>query len=62
MNLYWGVEPIHVEASELDAADALSRRLVRELDLADPGEYVLRVAGFSHEPEKNVPRISVLTV
>ena len=62
MNLYWGVEPIHVEEIELDAADALSRRLVRELDLAAPGEYILRVAGFSHDPEKNVPRISVLTV
>ncbi len=62
MNLYWGVEPILVEASELDAADALARRLVLELDLASHGDYVLRVAGFSSDKEKNVPRISVLTV
>jgi len=62
MNLYWGVEPLHIEAKDLDAANALARKLAIDLDLATEGEYLLRVSGFSHDKELNVPRISVLTV
>jgi pyruvate kinase len=62
MNLYWGVEPLLIEAKNLDAANALARKLAVELDLAQEGDFLLRVSGFSADKEKNVPRISVLTV
>ncbi|MFA6958968.1 MAG: pyruvate kinase [Thermoanaerobaculia bacterium] len=61
MNLYWGVEPLHLEVTNLDAANALARKLAIDLDLAAEGDYLLRVSGFSADKEKNVPRISVMT-
>ncbi|MGK2858737.1 MAG: pyruvate kinase [Thermoanaerobaculia bacterium] len=62
MNLYWGVEPILVEAADFDSARPLARRLALELDLGAPGDHILGVAGFSADPEKNVPKISVMAV
>ncbi|MBI2212259.1 MAG: pyruvate kinase [Acidobacteria bacterium] len=62
MNLYWGVEPMHVDVADLDSANSLARKLALEHDLASEGDFLLRVSGFSHEKESNVPKISVLTV
>lgn len=62
MNLYWGVEPILVETAELDTARPLARRLALSLDLGTHGDHILGVSGFNADPEKNVPKISVMTV
>ncbi len=62
LNLLWGVIPVHVTTGDLDDPHALARRLVRELELADEGDYVLRVSGFHPEPDRSVPTISVFVV
>lgn len=62
MNLYWGVIPVVVEERDLDDPHTLARRLVREHELADEGQYVLRVSGFHADRDKSTPTISVLTV
>jgi len=42
--------------------NTLARTLAVELDLATEGDYLLGVSGFSADKEKNIPRISVMTV
>jgi len=62
MNLMWGVIPVLVNEQELNDPVSLSRRLVSERNLAASGDYVLLVMGFSGDPEKNTPSITLLTV
>jgi pyruvate kinase len=62
MNLMWGVIPVLVNEQELNDPISLSRRLVSERNLAASGDYVLLVRGFSGDPEKNTPSITLLTV
>ena len=62
MNLMWGVIPILVDVSALQDSVALSREVVRKLELAAPGDYVLLVRGFSGDPAKNTPSITLLSV
>ena len=64
MNLLWGLVPIQVTEADLEQPNVLARRLVRDLDLASAGQYVLGVEGFGTAAGENtpLPRISVITV
>jgi len=62
MNLMWGVIPVLVDEMQLKDPVDLSRRLVQELSLGATGDYVLLVQGFSGDPKKNTPSITLLNV
>jgi pyruvate kinase len=62
ISLLWGTVPVLVERNDLENPHDTARRLVRDLELAESGDYILRVAGFSADPEKNAPTITVLGV
>lgn len=51
LNLYWGVIPRHIDATEYEQPEDTARRVVQELGLAQPGQAILLLAGFAtHEP------------
>jgi pyruvate kinase len=64
VNLLWGVVPVLLErgVSGTEELHREARRLARDGELAEPGEYILRVWGFNLDPELNAPTIAVLTV
>ena len=62
MSLMWGVIPQLAAEDAMDDWQSLTRRLARELSLAQAGEFVLLVRGFHAEPVHNTPSISLLTV
>jgi pyruvate kinase len=62
MNLLWGVVPLKVDAAELEQPHTLTRRLARELNLAEPGQYLLEVAGFGSATTEHAPTITVLNL
>ncbi|MGQ0656882.1 MAG: pyruvate kinase [Chromatiales bacterium] len=62
MNLMWGVIPIVTADVGATNPNQIVRRIARELDLADPGEYVLLVRGFHSDPALNTPSITLLAV
>ena len=49
MNLMWGVIPVLAQEEALAEPIDLTRQLVSELELADPGNFVLLVKGFHQE-------------
>ena len=62
LSLLWGVVPVLAEESDFRDADHLARELVLETGLAEEGHHVLQLYGFHHEPERNRPSLTVLTV
>jgi pyruvate kinase len=62
MNLLWGTLPIPVSEEDLRDRHGLARRLALQLGLAERGDHILLVRGFSSEPELNTPTVTVLTV
>lgn len=62
MNLCWGVVPVHVEDLSLNETPTLARRIVRELQLAEDGQYILLLQGFAREAKQNQPAITVLAM
>ncbi|MBI4005600.1 MAG: pyruvate kinase [Gammaproteobacteria bacterium] len=62
MALLWSVIPVlALDAGTMNPND-LARRVARELQIADTGEYVLLVRGFHSNPAKNNPSVTVLAV
>lgn len=61
-NLQWGVIPVTMDAGNDEEEIPLARRLSDEFELAEPGQHILLVHGFSDDPERNMPEIQVLTV
>jgi pyruvate kinase len=61
-SLFWGAEPVKVDALEPDPNHELTRRLAKEAGLATEGDYVLAVRGFSWDPRRNVPTLAVCQV
>ena len=59
--LLWGSIPWHAYDAELVDAVSLSRSIARWLGLANRGEYILLVQGFSAAPARNIPSITLLT-
>jgi pyruvate kinase len=62
MNLLWGVDPVQVEADELDHPRALTRRLAGAAGLANPGDFVLALSGFGGGPTRSAPTLTVVRV
>ncbi len=62
MSLYWGIVAVPVSPENLADPAALARRLTRELELAEPGQFVLTVRGFHSDPVQNTPTITLLRV
>ena len=60
MNLMWGIVPVMVEEADFESGAALARRTAVESGLAEPGDFILLVRGFSAEPEQAAPSITVL--
>lgn len=62
MCLLWGVVPGLVPAEALQQPDALARRRIATLGLAEPGQRILQVSGFRDEEDQSSPSIGVLMV
>ena len=62
MNMMWGMIPHRVESTGSENPNAIARRTVRELGLADSGDYVVMVRGFHADPAWNSPSITLLEV
>lgn len=62
MSLMWGVIPYLATDADLADANALSKRLARQIGLASDGEYILMLRGFHADPGKNAPSITLLQV
>jgi len=60
--LLWGVLAITVDAAALDDATRLARETVRVRGLAEKGQTILVVKGFSTNPGENTPSVTVVTV
>ncbi len=60
--LLWGVLPVTVEKSRLRDIPGLAKNLAGRFGLASRGERILVVRGFSSDPAKNNPAVSVVTV
>ena len=60
MTLMWGMIPHLAPAVGHDNPSQITRRVARELGLADNGEFVVMVRGFHSDPEWNSPSISAL--
>jgi len=61
-NLLWGVLPITVDPAEIDNPNSLAKKIVLELGLVVEGQTILVVQGFSNDPKKNTPSVTVVTV
>ena len=62
MNLLWGVVPVLVDGADLKHPHALARRLARKLNLAEPGHFILTVAGFGSATTEVAPSVTALVV
>jgi pyruvate kinase len=62
MAMLWGVIPVLEDEAGRTKPNELARRVASELDLAEPGGYVLLVRGFHENPQLNSPSITVITV
>ncbi len=61
-SLLWGVLPMHVPEDRMHAPNDLAREAALRFGLAEPGQTILMVRGFSTDPQENTPNITVLTV
>lgn len=62
MALLWSVIPVQVEDAGSKNPNKLARDVAVKLGLAEPGQYVLLVRGFSSNPELNTPSITALVI
>lgn len=60
--LLWGVIPVTAEMGDLDDPQPYARKLVQDMALAEKGQTILVVRGFSQDPENNTPSVTVITV
>ncbi|MDX1570664.1 MAG: pyruvate kinase alpha/beta domain-containing protein, partial [Xanthomonadales bacterium] len=60
--LLWGVIPVLREEAELDDPSPCIREVSQELGLAEPGQTVLLVRGFSADPDNNRPSMTLVPI
>ena len=60
--MLWGVIAINVDAAALADPKHLARETAVSLGLAEAGDTILVVEGFSTNPEENTPSVTVVTV
>lgn len=61
-NLLWGTIPVRADDSLFDDPRSLARAEVLKLGLAEPGQVILIVRGFSTDPESNQPSVTISTI
>jgi pyruvate kinase len=62
MSLMWGVIPHLSQQVGTEKPAVVARNVAKELHLAESGEFVVLVRGFSADPELNIPTISLIIV
>ena len=62
MTLLWSVIPVLREDADTIDPHELARKVARDLQLANAGDYVLLVRGFHSKPKLNTPSVTVVTV
>lgn len=62
MNMMWGVVPHLDRAVGKENPTSVARRVAREMKIADVGEFIVLVRGFSSDPSFNTPTISLLEI
>jgi len=62
LSLYWGVIPVFIETQSTHDWQSLSKKISAMYGLADAGNRVLLVSGFSDEPILNQPVIKLLHI
>jgi pyruvate kinase len=60
--LMWGIIPHFAGEVGHDNPNMVARRAAKKLGLAQSGEYIVLVRGFSSDPELNSPTITLLAV
>ncbi|HIG27180.1 MAG TPA: pyruvate kinase [Verrucomicrobiales bacterium] len=60
--LMWGCIPKIIDSKQLDNAETYCKKAALDLNLAEPGQTILVVRGFSNDSARNLPMISVVTV
>ena len=60
--LLWGVIPVTVHGDALGNLPQMARSTAVSLGMAQKGQSLLLVQGFSSDPEKNTPCVTVITV
>ncbi len=60
--LLWGVLAITVDAAALEDTHRLARETVLKNGMAEKGQAILVVKGFSTNPNENTPSVTVVTV
>ena len=61
-NLLWGVIPVTIDPADLKRPRSMAKRVCKALSLAEKGQVILMVKGFSSEPGKNTPSVTVITL
>lgn len=61
-NLLWGVIPVTADPDEIDSPNLLAKRIVLKLGLAVEGQTILVIRGFSSDPKKNTPSVTVVKI
>jgi hypothetical protein len=59
--LIWGVLPIAADADGIDSPLSFARQAVRDFKLVENEATILIVRGFSSDPEKNTPSVTIAT-
>ncbi len=62
MALLWGVLPVYTEDAGKTNPNEIARNAARDLDLVNPGEYIILVRGFHAEAQMNTPSITCMVV
>ena len=60
--LSWGTVPVLCEEVDVSEFASNARRIARELGLAEDGDYILQVTGFSTDAGTSEPSVTVLRV
>ncbi len=64
--LHWGIIPLlepslaHTRPAELAELAELARRVAREQNLSQPGEFILLVSGFHADPKTSTPSVTAI--
>ncbi len=62
MSLLWSVIPVLSQEAGTINPNILTQNIARDLHLAEDGEHVLLVRGFHHDPKKNTPSVTVISI
>ncbi len=61
-NLLWGVVPVTIDEEDMETPRILGKKIVEQFGLVSESQSFLIVQGFSSDPEKNFPSVTVVQV